>query len=54
MPLVVKMNDLDQKDFMIRCRINDTSASAVVRELIKQWMSNHPEMQKTRQKLAVD
>jgi len=54
MTLVVEMDDLDKEDFMIRCRRNKTSASAVVRSLIVTWMRDHPDTQKLRMKPAID
>jgi len=54
MALIVKMDDLDKDSFIIRSRQNNTNASAVVRELITQWMLEHPESPKIRQKPAVE
>lgn len=52
--MVVEMEELDKEEFMIRCRRNKTSASAVVRSLIVTWMREHPDSPKTRQKPAVE
>jgi hypothetical protein len=54
MPLVIKMDELDKKEFMIKCLENDTTASAVVRELITKWGLEHPSSTKIRQKPAVE
>jgi hypothetical protein len=54
MALIVKMDELDKKDFMIKCLQNDTTASAVVRELIAKWSLEHPSSPKIRQKPAVE
>jgi len=54
MPLVVDMPDLDKDEFIVRARRKNTTASAVVRELIKKWMSEHPEYTKTRQKPSIE
>jgi len=39
---------------MIRCRRNKTNASIEVRKMIDDWMNEHPDMPKTRQKPAID
>jgi hypothetical protein len=54
MPLIVEMDDLDKKEFMIRCRRNDTNASVEVRKMISEWMKSNPDMPKVRQKPSVD
>lgn len=48
------MPSIDKDDFIIRCRRKNTTASAVVRSLIKKWMAENPEFTKTRQKPAIE
>ena len=54
MPLVVGMPDLDKDEFIVRARRKNTTASEVVRELIKKWMAENPEFTKTRQKPSIE
>jgi hypothetical protein len=54
MALVIKMDEFDKDEFIIRCRQEGTTASAVVRNLITKWKLEHPVSQKTRQKPAVE
>lgn len=54
MPLVVDMPELDKDEFIVRARRKNTTASAVVRELIKKWMAENPEFTKTRQKPSIE
>jgi len=54
MPLVVDMPELDKDEFIVRARRKNTTASAVVRDLIKKWMAENPEFTKTRQKPSIE
>lgn len=54
MPLVVDMPELDKDEFIVRARRKNTTASRVVRELIKKWMAENPEFAKTRQKPSIE
>jgi hypothetical protein len=54
MALVIKMDDFDKNEFIIRCRQNNTTASAVVRELVVKWSLEHPSSPKIKQKPAVE
>lgn len=54
MALNVEMDTYDKNEFIIRARQHNTTASKVVRELIKKWMTEHPDSPKTKQRLAID
>ena len=54
MTLQVEMDTLDKDEFLIRCRKYHKTGSEVVRELIKNWMATHPDLQKQRMRPAVE
>lgn len=54
MPLVIDMPNLDKDEFIVRARRKNTTASAVVRKLIREWMSENPEYAKVRQKPSIE
>jgi hypothetical protein len=54
MALNVEMDTYDKEEFIIRARQHHTNASTVTRNLIKKWMSEHPDSPKTKQRLAID